>query len=160
MMKFEGAAIVFDSEEEAIEGLMKNKIKDGQMVVLRYEGPKGGPGMRQLQFFMNILCGMKRETKVGLVTDGRFSGTNWGLAVGHVCPEAMDGGVIGLVRNGDMIRVDIAKREIKLLLGGEEIKKRAEGWRKPKPKTKGGLLGLYASTTSSAAKNGACMIDP
>ena len=160
MMKFEGPAIVFDSEEEAIEGLMKNKIKDGQMVVLRYEGPKGGPGMRQLQFFMNILCGMKRETKVGLITDGRFSGTNWGLAVGHICPEAMDGGVIALVRDGDIIRIDVSKREINLLLSEEEIKKRAEGWRKPKPKTKGGLLGLYAATTSSAAKNGACMIDP
>jgi dihydroxy-acid dehydratase len=139
---------------------MKNKIKDGQMVVLRYEGPKGGPGMRQLQFFMNILCGMKRETKVGLITDGRFSGTNWGLAVGHVCPEAMDGGAIALVRDGDLIGIDIPKREINILLSDEEIKKRAEGWRKPKPKTKGGLLGLYASTTSSAAKNGACMIDP
>ena len=160
MMKCEGAVIVFDSEEDAIEGLMNNKIKDGQMVVLRYEGPKGGPGMRQLQFFMNILCGMKRETKVGLITDGRFSGTNWGLAVGHVCPEAMDGGVIALVRDGDIIRIDVPKREINVLLSDEEIKKRAEGWRKPKPKTKGGLLGLYASTTSSASKNGACMIDP
>jgi dihydroxy-acid dehydratase len=160
MMKFEGPAIVFDSEEEAIEGLMKNKINDGQMVVLRYEGPKGGPGMRQLQFFMNILCGMKRETKVGFITDGRFSGTNWGLAIGHVCPEAMDGGAIALVEDGDRIRVDISKREINLLLSEEQLKRRAEGWKKPKAKAKGGLLGLYAATTSSAAENGACMIDP
>lgn len=158
MMRFEGPAIVFDSEEDAIEGLLNRKIKDGQMVILRYEGPKGGPGMRQLQFFMNILCGMKRETKVGLITDGRFSGTNWGLAIGHVCPEAMEGGVIALIEDGDLIRVDIPKRELSVLVSDDELRKRAKLWKKPSPKAKGKLLGLYASITSSAAKNGACMI--
>jgi dihydroxy-acid dehydratase len=155
MLTFEGEAIVFDSEEDSIEGLLSGKVKDGQMVVIRYEGPKGGPGMRQLQFFMNILCGMQRQTKIGLITDGRFSGTNWGLAIGHVCPEAMEGGNIALVQNGDRIRVDILNREVKVLLSDDEFSRRAKAWRPPKPKAKGGLLGLYASTTSSAAQSGA-----
>jgi len=158
MRTFEGEAIIFDSEEDAIEGLMNNRVKDGQMVVIRYEGPKGGPGMRQLQFFMNILCGMKRETKVGLITDGRFSGTNWGLAVGHVCPEAMDGGVIALLREGDRIRVDIPGRQVNVLLSDRDLEARAKTWKPPAPKAKGGLLGLYAATTTSAARNGATMI--
>lgn len=158
MFAFEGEVVVFDCEEDAIEGLMNNSIKDGQMVIIRYEGPKGGPGMRQLQFFMNILCGMKRETKVGLITDGRFSGTNWGLAIGHVCPEAIEGGVIGLLRNGDRIRIDINSRQIDVLLDKKELEKRRKDWKTPPPKAKGGLLGLYAATTSSAARNGATMI--
>lgn len=159
MMKFEAPAVTFESEEDAIEGLLNGKIKDGQIVILRYEGPKGGPGMRQLQFFMNILCGMKRETKVGLITDGRFSGTNWGLAIGHVCPEAMEGGTIALLKDGDRIKIDIQKREINVLLSDEELRERAKMWKKPAAKTKKGLLGLYAYMTSSAAKNGACMIN-
>ena len=131
MRLFEGPAAVFDSEEEAIEGLMEGQITDGQVVIIRYEGPKGGPGMRQLQFFMNILCGMGRQSKVALVTDGRFSGTNWGLFVGHLCPEAVEGGNIALIKDGDTIRIDIDKREVNLLVDKKELKKRKEGWRSP-----------------------------
>jgi dihydroxy-acid dehydratase len=160
MLVFEGEAILFDSEEEAIEGLLEGKVKDGHMVSIRYEGPKGGPGMRQLQFFMNILCGMERQTKVGLVTDGRFSGTNWGLAIGHVCPEAMDGGNIALLRDGDRIRADIPNRQINVLLSEQELQARSKAWRPPEPKATGGLLGLYAGTTTSAALNGATMFPP
>jgi len=155
MMAFEGQAIIFDDEESAIEGLLEGRVQDGQMVVIRYEGPKGGPGMRQLQFFMNILCGMDRQTKIGLITDGRFSGTNWGLAIGHVCPEAFDGGPIALLKNGDRIRVNIPNRRLDVLLSEQELNERSANWRSPKPKAKGGLLGLYAATTSSAAINGA-----
>lgn len=155
MLVFEGQAIVFDSEEEAIEGLLDGKVEDGQMVVIRYEGPKGGPGMRQLQFFMNILCGMQRQTKVGLITDGRFSGTNWGLAIGHVCPEAVEGGSIALLEDGDRIRADIPNRKVDVLLGDLELEARFKAWRRPEPKAKGGLLGLYAATATSAASNGA-----
>lgn len=155
MMAFEGQAIIFDDEESAIEGLLDGRVQDGQMVVIRYEGPKGGPGMRQLQFFMNILCGMDRQTKIGLVTDGRFSGTNWGLAIGHVCPEAFDGGPIALLQNGDRISVNIPNRRLDVLLTEQELNERSGNWRSPKPKAKGGLLGLYAATTSSATINGA-----
>jgi dihydroxy-acid dehydratase len=160
MMVFEGQAITFDSEEDAIEGLLEGKVRDGQMVVIRYEGPRGGPGMRQLQFFMNILCGMERQTKVGLITDGRFSGTNWGLAIGHMCPEAMEGGAIGLLRDGDLIRVDIPNRRVDALLPGEELTERARAWMAPEPKARGGLLGLYAATSTSAAVKGATIFPP
>lgn len=160
MMAFEGQAIVFDDEESAIEGLLDGRVQDGQMVVIRYEGPKGGPGMRQLQFFMNILCGMDRQTKIGLITDGRFSGTNWGLAIGHVCPEAFDGGPIALLQNGDPISVNIPNRRLDVLLTEQELNERSANWRSPKVKAKGGLLGLYATTTSSAAINGATIFPP
>jgi dihydroxy-acid dehydratase len=157
MFTFEGNAIVFDSEEESIDGLLSGRVKDGHMVVIRYEGPKGGPGMRQLQFFMNILCGMQRQTKIGLITDGRFSGTNWGLAIGHVCPEAMDGGNIALVQNGDPIKVDIPNRQVNVLVSDDELTRRGKTWRPLKPKAEGGLLGLYAATTSSASQSGATL---
>jgi len=155
MRVFEGPAQVFDSEEEAIEGLMEGRIQDGQVVIIRYEGPRGGPGMRQLQFFMNILCGMERQTKVALVTDGRFSGTNWGLFVGHLCPEAVDGGNIALTRDGDRIRIDLPQREVNLLVDQEELTRRKSQWTPPPPKASGGLLRLYAQTTTSASVNGA-----
>ena len=155
MKMFKGKAVVFDSEEDAIEGLIEGRIKDGQVVVLRYEGPKGGPGMRQLQFFMNILCGMERQTKVALVTDGRFSGTNWGLFVGHVCPEASEGGNIALIQEGDTIEIDLAKREVNLLVAEEELEARKSRWTPPEPKASGGLLGLYASNSTSASMHGA-----
>lgn len=157
MRSFKGPASVFDSEEEAIEGLMEGRIADGQVVIIRYEGPKGGPGMRQLQFFMNILCGMGRQKKVALVTDGRFSGTNWGLFVGHLCPEAADGGNIALINNGDVIRIDITKREVNLLVGPEELARRKKAWEPPKPKAAGGLLRLYSLCSSSASVDGATM---
>jgi len=155
MKLFKGQAIVFDSEEDAIEGLIEGRIKDGQVVVLRYEGPKGGPGMRQLQFFMNILCGMERQTKVALVTDGRFSGTNWGLFVGHACPEASEGGNIALIQEGDTIEIDLGKREVNLLVADDELEVRKRRWTPPKPKAVGGLLGLYALNSTSASKHGA-----
>jgi dihydroxy-acid dehydratase len=157
MRLFEGEAMVFEREEDAIKGLLYGSVRAGQVVVVRYEGPKGGPGMRQLQFFMQVLRGMGRETDVAFVMDGRFSGTNRGLAVGHVCPEAIEGGPIALVRTGDRIGIDIARREVQLLLSPEELRSRSEAWKPPDAKAKGGLLGLYAATATSAARDGATM---
>lgn len=150
MMTFRGPARVFDSEEEAIEGLLGGKVLSGDVVVLRYEGPKGGPGMRQLQFFMQVLAGRGLESEVALVTDGRFSGTNRGLAVGHACPEAADGGVIALVEDGDPVSIDIPNRRLELLLSPREVEQRRAEWQAPPAKALSGLLRHYAETTRSS----------
>jgi dihydroxy-acid dehydratase len=129
MLKHRGPAKVFDSEDEAKEALLKHKIVPGDIVVIRYEGPKGGPGMREMYTFQTILCGMGLDHSVALVTDGRFSGWNRGPAIGHVSPEAASGGLIALVRDGDMISYDISGKEITVEITEGEIKRR----RKPKP---------------------------
>lgn len=156
MMKFEGTAKVFDSEEEGMKAILSGNIKAGDVVVIRYEGPKGGPGMREMLSPTSAIAGMGLSESVALITDGRFSGGTRGPCIGHISPEAMEGGPIAVLKNGDRIRIDIAKREIDVLISDEEIKKRFSQWRQPLPKIRHGYLGRYARLVSSAG-NGAIM---
>ncbi|VAX16340.1 Dihydroxy-acid dehydratase, partial [hydrothermal vent metagenome] len=152
MMKFTGRAVCFDSEEKAMAQIMAGKVKAGQVVVVRYEGPKGGPGMREMLAPTSAIAGMGLQNSVALITDGRFSGGTRGPCVGHVSPEAMEGGPIALIKNGDKIDIDIPKRKIDLRISKAEFKKRADKWKKPKPKIRSGYLVRYADSVSSAAQ--------
>ncbi len=150
MMKFEGTARVFNSEEDGMKAILNNVIKPGDVVVIRYEGPKGGPGMREMLSPTAAIAGMGLSESVALITDGRFSGGTRGPCIGHISPEAMEGGVIAIVRNGDRIRIDIAKRKIDVLLSDKEIKDRFSTWKPLKPKITKGYLARYAKMVTSA----------
>ena len=150
MMVNEGTAIVFESEEETMEAILKGKVKPGHIVVVRYEGPKGGPGMREMLSPTSAIVGMGLEKDVALITDGRFSGGSRGAAIGHVSPEAAEGGLIALVKNGDRISINIPKKKLILLVSEEEIKKRKKNWKPPKPKIKFGYAARYAQMVTSA----------
>ena len=150
MLKFEGRAKVFNSEEESLEAVLAGEIREGDIVVIRYEGPKGGPGMREMLAVTSAILGMGLK-KVALITDGRFSGGTRGPCIGHVSPEAAEGGPIAIVEDGDLIRVDIPARRLDLLLSEEEIKERLESW-KPLRKKLSGVLSRYAKLVSSADK--------
>lgn len=150
MLVFEGTAKVYDSEEAAIDAIVGGEIRDGNVVVIRYEGPKGGPGMREMLNPTAIITGM--GLKVALLTDGRFSGATRGACIGHVSPEAMAGGPISLVQDGDVITIDIPNRKLNLLIGDEEMKNRKAAWVKPAPKVTNGYLSRYARLASSASK--------
>ena len=150
--KFTGPAKCFDSEQEASDAILDGKITGGEVVVIRYEGPKGGPGMREMAMPMKYLYGRGLALKTALVTDGRFSGTNNGCFVGHVSPEAAEGGPIAIVKDGDVITVDIPNRALTLHVDDEEIAKRLEAWTPPAPKVKKGYLSLYARLAESADK--------
>ena len=152
MLKHSGPARVFDSEEEAIEAIYAKQINPGDVVVIRYEGPKGGPGMREMLNPTSAIAGMGLGAEVALVTDGRFSGATRGAAIGHVSPEAAAGGTIGLVEEGDIITVDIPNRAITLEVGDDELARRREDWVCPEPKVKTGYLARYAKLVSSADK--------
>jgi dihydroxy-acid dehydratase len=152
MMKFEGKARVFNSEEKAMSAIMGGKVVSGDVVVIRYEGPKGGPGMREMLSPTAAIAGMGLSDSVALITDGRFSGGTRGPCIGHISPEAMEGGLIAVVKDGDRIKIDISKRKIQLLLSEGEIKSRLRKWRKPAPKIKEGWLSRYAQHVSSAGK--------
>jgi len=152
MMKFQGTAIVFDSEEAAMKAILGNKVKAGHVVIVRYEGPKGGPGMREMLSPTAAIAGMGLSESVALITDGRFSGGTRGPCIGHVSPEAMEGGPIALVKNGDRISLDIAKRKIDIDLSDQELAKRMKSWRKPSPKITRGYLARYARFVSSAGE--------
>jgi dihydroxy-acid dehydratase len=158
MMKFEGAAKVYDSEEAAMKAILAGEIKSGDVVVIRYEGPKGGPGMREMLSPTSAIAGMGLAESVALITDGRFSGGTRGPCIGHVSPEAMEGGPIAVVKNGDKIRIDIPKRKIEVVISDQEMKDRMSAWKKPQPKIKKGYLSRYAKLVSSAA-SGAIMLD-
>lgn len=149
---FIGEAIVFDSEEEAEEAILGGKIQPGHVVVIRYEGPKGGPGMREMFKAMKYLYGRGLGKSTALITDGRFSGTNNGCFVGHISPEAAEGGPIAIVENGDKIEIDVEKRKIQLLVPEDEIQARLANWKKPEPKFKKGYLALYSKLASSGAE--------
>jgi len=149
--RIEGPARVFDSEEECLDAIIKDQIIDGDIVVIRYEGPKGGPGMREMLAPTSALVGKGLGDKVGLITDGRFSGGTHGLVVGHVAPEAQVGGVIGLIQEGDKIVIDIENRVLDAVLSDEEIKLRKEKWKPLAPKYKKGVLAKYAKQVSSAS---------
>ncbi|MGC8673195.1 MAG: dihydroxy-acid dehydratase [Thermoplasmata archaeon] len=155
----EGNAVVFDSEEDAFKAISKNKIKPGDVVVIRYEGPKGGPGMREMLSVTSALVGAGLGTSVALITDGRFSGATRGFMVGHVSPEAALGGPIAIVKNGDRIIIDAIKKKIELKVSDEEIKNRFKKWNPPEPKYKYGALAKYQSFVTSASK-GAVLIVP
>jgi dihydroxy-acid dehydratase len=150
MMLFEGTAIVFNSEEDAMKSIISGKVKPGNVVVIRYEGPKGGPGMREMLSPTSAIAGMGLSQSVALLTDGRFSGGTRGPCIGHISPEAMEGGPLAIVRNGDIIRIDIPGRKLNVALTDKEIKQRLQTWKKPAPKINKGYLARYARFVSSA----------
>ena len=150
MLKHTGPAKVFNSEEEATEAINGGKIVKGDVVVIRYEGPKGGPGMREMLAPTACIAGMGLDKDVALITDGRFSGATRGASIGHVSPEAAMGGLIAFVEDGDLISIDINNYKIELLVSDEEIKRRKENWVKPEPKVKSGYLARYAKLVTSA----------
>lgn len=150
MMQFIGRARVFDSEESSMKAIMARAIKPGDVIVIRYEGPKGGPGMREMLAPTATLMGMGLGESVALITDGRFSGGTRGPCVGHISPEAMEGGPIALIEDGDTIELDIPNRRIELRVEGGEMEKRKAKWKPPEPKVKDGWLGRYARVVTSA----------
>jgi dihydroxy-acid dehydratase len=156
---FEGPAVVFESQDECLAALALRQVKPGQVVVIRYEGPKGGPGMPEMLSPTSMIKGQGLGKSVALITDGRFSGGTAGLCIGHVSPEAMEGGPIGLVRNGDRIRIDIPARTMDLLVDEAELARRQAAWVKPAAKITKGWLGRYAHLVTSASK-GAILVLP
>ena len=150
MMKFEGTAVVFESEEDAMSAILAGKIKAGHVVVIRYEGPKGGPGMREMLSPTSAISGMGLGDSVVLLTDGRFSGGTRGPCIGHISPEAAEGGPIAVVRDGDKIALDIPGRKLEIKLSVDEIKKRLATWKPREPKIRNGWLARYAKVVTSA----------
>lgn len=150
MLKYQGRARVFNSEEEAYEAILRGKIKEGDVVVIRYEGPKGGPGMREMLSPTSAIMGMGLGKSVALLTDGRFSGGTQGACIGHISPEASEGGPIALVEEGDLIAIDIPHRKLELLVTQEELEKRKKRWKPPKRKLQG-VLKKYHTLVKSAA---------
>ncbi len=152
LFHFSGSARVFNSEEAANKAILDKQIQPGEVVVIRYEGPKGGPGMREMYKAMKYLYGMGLNKTTALITDGRFSGTNNGCFVGHISPEAAEGGPIAIVEDGDRISIDVEKGSLQLHVPEEEIQERFKRWQRPEPKFKRGYLELYARLASSAAE--------
>jgi dihydroxy-acid dehydratase len=150
-MRFEGKAIVFEGEEKALQAILKGTVKKGHVVVVRSEGPKGGPGMREMLSPTSAIMGRGLGKDVALITDGRFSGGSHGFVVGHVTPEAYVGGPIALVKNGDTIIIDAEKRQMTLGISAAEFKKRKQAWKKPAPRYPRGVLAKYAHTVTSAS---------
>lgn len=150
MMKFTGTAVVFDSEESAQTGILTGQVKAGNVVVIRYEGPKGGPGMREMLTPTSAIVGRGLGDAVALVTDGRFSGATRGGAIGHVSPEAAAGGALALVENGDRIAIDIPQRTIQLLVEENELQERKKRWKPPPPRVRSGYLARYAAMVRGA----------
>ncbi|MBI3938141.1 MAG: dihydroxy-acid dehydratase, partial [Betaproteobacteria bacterium] len=150
-LKITGPARVFDSEEAAMEAILAKKINSGDVVVIRYEGPRGGPGMREMLSPTSALVGEGHAEDVGLITDGRFSGGTYGMVVGHVAPEAAAGGTIALVREGDSITIDAQRRLLQLNVSDEELARRRAQWQPPKPRYTSGVMAKYAALVSSAA---------
>lgn len=147
-----GTARVFDREEDTLDAILKGKIKKGDVIVIRYEGPKGGPGMREMLSPSAALMGVGLGRDVALITDGRFSGGTHGIMAGHVSPEAFDGGPIALIKEGDIISINLNKRSIDLKISKEEFNKRKNAWKKPKPRYERGVLAKYAKLVSSASE--------
>ena len=152
MMRFKGKAICFNSEEEAMRAILAGKIKKGSVIVIRYEGPKGGPGMREMLSPTSSVIGMGLGEDVALITDGRFSGGTRGPCIGHVSPEAQAGGAIAIIKNGDEISIDIPKRKLELNISKKDMEKRLSKWSAPQPKINKGYLARYSRFVTSAAK--------
>lgn len=153
-----GPAICFDSQEEALEGIEAGKVKEGHVVVIRYEGPKGGPGMPEMLAPTSQIVGRGLGAKVGLITDGRFSGASRGISIGHISPEAAEGGPIAFVEDGDIIELDLNNRTINLEISDEEFEKRKANWKGFEPKVKKGWLGRYSKLVTSANTGGVMKI--
>ena len=149
-MLFEGEARVFDGEDGAMNAIMTGTINHGDVIVIRYEGPKGGPGMREMLAITGALKGAGRGSDCALITDGRFSGGTWGFCIGHVAPEATDGGPIAFVKNGDRIRIDVHTKSLNLLVSDDELANRRKGWKPNAPRYTSGVLGKYAKLVQGA----------
>ena len=158
MLVHSGPARVFDSEDDAIAAIYAGKIVAGDVVVIRYEGPKGGPGMREMLSPTSAICGMGLDKEVALITDGRFSGATRGAAIGHVSPEAMEGGPIAFIKDGDIIEIDINKNILNVKVSDEEMAERKKGWVPNEPRVKTGYLRRYSKMVSSGMQ-GAVMLD-
>ncbi|MCC3375628.1 dihydroxy-acid dehydratase [Cohnella sp. REN36] len=153
-----GPAICFDSQDEVLQGLAEGKVKEGHVVVIRYEGPKGGPGMPEMLAPTSQIVGMGLGTKVGLITDGRFSGASRGIAIGHISPEAAEGGPIAFVEDGDIIELDMNNRTITLEVSDEELERRRANWKGFEPKIKRGYLARYSALVTNASQGGVMKI--
>ncbi|MGA2244856.1 MAG: dihydroxy-acid dehydratase, partial [Verrucomicrobiota bacterium] len=151
-LSFNGKAIVFESEEKAMKAILNGTVKKGHVIVIRYEGPKGGPGMREMLSPTSAIMGKGLGQDVALITDGRFSGGSHGFVVGHITPEAYVGGTIALVKNGDPITIDSEKREITLEIPAKELASRRKAWKRPAPRYTRGVLAKYAHTVTSASQ--------
>ncbi len=149
---FEGPARVFDGEQGAMEAVLTGRIRPGEVIVIRWEGPKGGPGMREMLAVTAAVKGAGLGADVALITDGRFSGATHGFCIGHVAPEAADGGAIAFVEDGDTVRIDIPSRTIEVALGDDELARRRDRWSPPEPRYTRGVLAKYARTVSSASE--------
>ncbi len=154
MWRHQGPARVFDVEEDAQDAIFNNEIKKGDVVVIRYEGPKGGPGMREMLIATSALVGLGLDKDVALITDGRFSGATQGPAIGHISPEAIEGGPLALLKDGDIVEIDIYKNKIEVHLSDEELAERKLQWKAPEPKVKKGYLYQYSKMASSASEGG------
>jgi dihydroxy-acid dehydratase len=153
---FEGTARVFDGERAAMDAVSDGTLTDGDVCVIRYEGPKGGPGMREMLAVTGAIKGAGLGKGVLLLTDGRFSGGTTGLCVGHVAPEAVDAGPIAFVQDGDRIRLDVAGGRLDLLVDDAELAARRQGWQPPAPKHERGVLAKYSRLVGSAARGAVC----
>jgi dihydroxy-acid dehydratase len=150
--RFTGSAKVFEAEEKALEAILAGKVKKGDVIVIRYEGPRGGPGMREMLSPTSAVMGMGLGKEVALITDGRFSGGTHGFVVGHITPEAFDGGPLAIIKNGDKITIDAVSQKLTLELPAAEIKARLAKWKKPKPRYTRGVLAKYAKLAATASE--------
>ena len=150
-LRFQGRARVFDAEEKALKAILDKKIKKGDVIVIRYEGPKGGPGMREMLSPTSAVMGLGLGKDVALITDGRFSGGTHGFVVGHITPEAFSGGPIALVKEGDTITIDAEKRALTISVTAAELAKRKKAWKQPAPRYRRGVLAKYASHVTDAS---------
>ena len=158
-LRFEGIAKVFNSEEEALKRILDSSIVKGDVIVIRYEGPKGGPGMREMLSPTSAVMGRGLGKEVALITDGRFSGGTHGFVVGHITPEAFDGGALAIVQDGDRIEIDAQKQAVNVLITDEEIQARLSKWQQPKPVYTRGVLAKYAKQVSNASKGAVTDLD-
>jgi dihydroxy-acid dehydratase len=150
MLTHTGPAVIFNSQEEAGEGILAGKVKAGDVAVIRYEGPKGGPGMQEMLSPTSYIMGAGLGDSVALITDGRFSGGTRGACIGHISPEAAVGGPIALLKSGDIIEIDIPNNKLSVKLSAEELAKRKKSWKPPEPRIKTGCLAKYAAMATSA----------
>jgi dihydroxy-acid dehydratase len=150
--RFEGTARVFDGEDGAMEAILAGRIEPGTVLVIRYEGPKGGPGMREMLAVTGAMKGAGRGGDCALLTDGRFSGGTHGFCIGHVAPEAVDGGPIAFVADGDHIVIDVTARSIDMLVSDQEIARRRASWKLPEPRYRSGVLAKYAKLVTGAER--------
>jgi dihydroxy-acid dehydratase len=160
MLVLEGPAIIFESQEDACQGILGKRVKPGMVVVIRNEGPRGGPGMQEMLSPTSYIKGMGLGKSVALVTDGRFSGGTSGTCVGHVSPEAAEGGTIGLVRDGDVISINIPAKKLEVKLSAEELASRRKAWKRPDPRMNHGWLGRYQTMVTNAAQGAVLRVEP